>query len=215
MPEIKGQPGNVRLYNPPSDNSEGAIESPPLARRSFFRVQEVEFSWARNGVALLVLGSSEVDATNQSYYGESSLHFMRTDGELDCKVKRLHHIFFGIHLHDNERYTANTEHCGCFQQYQVPLDKEGPCMKLLGPQTVRSSSWSMVSCRRKRRYTTPRNVSQSINLEQDHIILCAGTLSDASFVLQDLATCLAILSSLTEKLTVNTNLSVQPGPLVR
>lgn len=133
VPEIKGQPGNVRLYNPPSDNSEGAIESPPLARRSFFRVQEVEFSWARNGVALLVLGSSEVDATNQSYYGESSLHFMRTDGELDCKVKRLHHIFFGIHLHDNERYTANTEHCGCFQQYQVPLDKEGP---------VHEAAWS-------------------------------------------------------------------------
>jgi translation initiation factor 2A len=86
VPEIKGQPGSVRLYSPPSDNSEGAIESPPLARRSFFRVQEVEFSWARNGVAVLVLGSSEVDATNQSYYGESSLHFMRTDGELDCKV---------------------------------------------------------------------------------------------------------------------------------
>ena len=116
-----------------SDNSEGAIESPPLARRSFFRVQEVEFSWARNGVALLVLVSPQKDATNQSYYGEALSTSMRYRWRTGLQGKATTSHIFGIHLHDNERYTANTEHCGCFQQYQVPLDKEGP---------VHEAAWS-------------------------------------------------------------------------
>jgi hypothetical protein len=34
----------------------GAVELQPEARKSFFRVQEVEFSWAQNGCAVLILG---------------------------------------------------------------------------------------------------------------------------------------------------------------
>lgn len=94
VPEVKGQPGSVRVYAPPPSDSEGAIEVQPAARKSFFRVQEVEFSWAQNGSAVLILGSSDVDATNKSYYGETALHFMRSDGELDCKVGVWFHFQF-------------------------------------------------------------------------------------------------------------------------
>ena len=91
VPEINGQPGSVCVYTPPPNDSDAVIELPPLARKSFFRIQEVDFNWAHDGSAVLILGSSDVDATNQSYYGETSLHFMRAEGDLDCKVsEKLH-----------------------------------------------------------------------------------------------------------------------------
>ena len=91
VPEINGQPGSVCVYTPPPNDSDAVIELPPLARKSFFRIQEVDFNWAHDGSAVLILGSSDVDATNQSYYVETSLHFMCAEGDLDCKVsEKLH-----------------------------------------------------------------------------------------------------------------------------
>ena len=86
VPEMKGQPASVRLYGVPSGVSDGFSEAEPLAQKSFFRVNEVEYEWAADGSAVLILGSSELDATNRNYYGESSLFFMRADGTLECKV---------------------------------------------------------------------------------------------------------------------------------
>ena len=57
-----------------------------MARKSFFRISEVELKWSPNGSALLVCGYCEVDSSNKNYYGESSLHFLKADGSLDCKV---------------------------------------------------------------------------------------------------------------------------------
>ena len=119
VPELKGLPGNVQLYDHPSFQVEGIFETEPLARKSFFRVQEVEFKWADDGAAVLIHGSSEIDATNQSYYGESSLHFMRANGSLDCKVQ-----FSLIGLFVSKFLSL------CLQ---VPLDKEGP---------VHEAAWS-------------------------------------------------------------------------
>lgn len=55
-------------------------ESQPLARRSFFRANAARFLWNEPGTAVLALATADVDKTNQSYYGESSLHFLRVDG---------------------------------------------------------------------------------------------------------------------------------------
>ena len=38
---------------------------------------------------MLVTAFSDIDTTNQSYYGEQNLHFMRTDGSLECQVPDL------------------------------------------------------------------------------------------------------------------------------
>jgi translation initiation factor 2A len=86
VPEKKGIPGSVSVFPPPPADSQGVVEVTPSARKAFFRVNEVDFQWAPDGSAVLVLGSCDVDVTNQSYYGETSLSFMRADGALDCKV---------------------------------------------------------------------------------------------------------------------------------
>jgi translation initiation factor 2A len=87
VPEVKGAPGSVRIYDLEQHTEVGVVENPtPLARKSFFRVTEVDLMWAPDGSAVLVLGSSEVDATNKSYYGESCLHYLKADGSFEGAV---------------------------------------------------------------------------------------------------------------------------------
>jgi len=87
VPEAKGAPASLRICALPLPGGEAVTEPAPLARRSFFRVTYVKFRWNCSGSALLVLATADVDATNQSYFGESSLHFLRTDGSLDGSVQ--------------------------------------------------------------------------------------------------------------------------------
>lgn len=42
--------------------------------------------WSPSGVAVLALAASDVDATNQSYYGEQKLFFLAADGKNECAV---------------------------------------------------------------------------------------------------------------------------------
>lgn len=42
--------------------------------------------WNASGTALLALTAADVDATNQSYYGEQKLYFMAADGSNECAV---------------------------------------------------------------------------------------------------------------------------------
>jgi uncharacterized protein with WD repeat len=42
--------------------------------------------WNSSGTALLALTASDVDATNQSYYGEQKLYYMAADGSNECAV---------------------------------------------------------------------------------------------------------------------------------
>jgi translation initiation factor 2A len=86
VPEAKGAPGSVRIFPLPSCAPGEAVEAAPLARRSFFRVSHVRFKWNPPGTALLLLATADVDATNQSYYGESSLHFLRVDASVEGAV---------------------------------------------------------------------------------------------------------------------------------
>ena len=87
VPEIKGAPGSVRIYEIVEHTQEGVVENPqPVARKSFFRVSEVDLMWSPIGNAVLILGSSEVDATNKSYYGETALHYLKAVGWLKDQV---------------------------------------------------------------------------------------------------------------------------------
>lgn len=45
--------------------------------------------WNSTGTALLAITASEVDATNQSYYGEQKIHYLAADGSDDCLVPSL------------------------------------------------------------------------------------------------------------------------------
>lgn len=43
--------------------------------------------WSPSGCAVLALAASDVDATNQSYYGEQKLYFMASNGQNECAVQ--------------------------------------------------------------------------------------------------------------------------------
>ena len=87
VPEVKGAPGSVRVYELANHTEEGVVENPQaVARKSFFRVNEVDLMWSPDGTAVLILGSSEVDATNKWYYGESCLHYLKADGSFEGAV---------------------------------------------------------------------------------------------------------------------------------
>nr|AKM76409.1 eukaryotic translation initiation factor eIF2A family protein [Melianthus villosus] len=76
VPESKGAPASVQIYACAKD-----LQSQPVARRSFFRCSTVQLNWNSGSTGLLVLAQSDVDKTNQSYFGESKLSYLTTDGK--------------------------------------------------------------------------------------------------------------------------------------
>ncbi|GAY44732.1 hypothetical protein CUMW_084110 [Citrus unshiu] len=70
-----GSPASVQIYACGKD-----LQSQPLARRSFFRCSTVQLNWNLGSTGLLAVAQSDVDKTNQSYYGESKLNYLTTDG---------------------------------------------------------------------------------------------------------------------------------------
>lgn len=72
---MQGVPASVQLFACGKEST-----NQPLARRSFFRCSTVQMSWNYGSTGLLVVVQSDVDKTNQSYYGESKLNYLTTDG---------------------------------------------------------------------------------------------------------------------------------------
>jgi translation initiation factor 2A len=161
IPETKGQPGSVRLYDVPSGTNGGVSETEPLAHKSFFRVQEVVYEWAANGSAVLILGSSEIDATNQSYYGESTLMFMRTDRTLQCKVRCPN--FPVIHLF----LLCGGKRAFSFNPHSYPLrfllTKKGQCTMQLSHQELMNLWLYTGICLLMQRFSLLSNANQSIS----------------------------------------------------
>ncbi|KAK9141268.1 hypothetical protein Scep_010949 [Stephania cephalantha] len=79
--ESKGIPASVQIFASGKD-----AQSQPVARRSFFRCDTVQLSWNYGSTGLLVVVQSDVDKTNQSYYGESKLAYLTTDGSYEGLV---------------------------------------------------------------------------------------------------------------------------------
>lgn len=73
--ESKGLPASIQLFACDKD-----AQAQPVARRSFFRCSTVQLSWNNGSTGLLAVAQSDVDKTNQSYYGESKLNYLTTDG---------------------------------------------------------------------------------------------------------------------------------------
>lgn len=74
-------PGSVQIYACAPDS-----QSEPVARRSFFRCSSVQQHWNHGSTGLLVVVQSDVDKTNQSYYGETKLYYLTLDGSHDGPV---------------------------------------------------------------------------------------------------------------------------------
>lgn len=79
VPEKKGQPGWVRLYDINSFKQ-------PLAQKSFYRADTVNFHWNNLGTNVLVFTHTDMDSTGKSYYGETNLYYLSISGTFDCRV---------------------------------------------------------------------------------------------------------------------------------
>ncbi|GLJ29650.1 hypothetical protein SUGI_0584700 [Cryptomeria japonica] len=79
--ESKGIPASVRIFE-----REKLDQAQPVARRSFFKCSTAQLIWNHGSTGLLVLAHSDVDKSNQSYYGESRLHYLTTDGSHEGMV---------------------------------------------------------------------------------------------------------------------------------
>ncbi|KAL6057905.1 Eukaryotic translation initiation factor 2A [Balamuthia mandrillaris] len=80
VPEKKGLPGFVRLYKYPKTTGE------PVGSRTLMKATSVDLLWNSKGTALLMATHTEVDRTGKSYYGETGLFFLSSDGRIDCIV---------------------------------------------------------------------------------------------------------------------------------
>ena len=85
IPEAKAQPAKLRIHALPTET--GAVsESLPLGQKTMFRVSACKFMWASTGKAVLAWTTADVDASNQSYYGESALYLLAADGQTEVTV---------------------------------------------------------------------------------------------------------------------------------
>ncbi|XP_073013198.1 uncharacterized protein [Typha latifolia] len=81
VPESKGIPASVQIFSCNKD-----AQSQPVSRRSFFRCSAVQLHWNNGSTGLLIIAQSDVDKTNQSYYGETKLNYLTTDGSHEGAV---------------------------------------------------------------------------------------------------------------------------------
>ena len=73
FPEAKGQPASLRVFDV-TDRS-----ARPRAAKATFNAQTVKILWNAASTALIAIFSTDSDATSSSYYGTSSLFFMRVN----------------------------------------------------------------------------------------------------------------------------------------
>ncbi|KAI2631365.1 translation initiation factor eIF-2A [Hypomontagnella submonticulosa] len=79
IPERKGQPAAVKVYNVPQFTT-------PISQKTFFKGDKVQLKWNSLGTSLLVLAQTDVDKSNKSYYGETTLYLLSANGSLDARV---------------------------------------------------------------------------------------------------------------------------------
>ena len=79
IPERKGAPAAVRVFNIPSF-------AQPVSQKTFFKADGVQLKWNSLGTSLLCMTSTDVDKTNKSYYGENNLFLLGVAGSFDCRV---------------------------------------------------------------------------------------------------------------------------------
>jgi len=79
VPERKGQPAAVKVYNVPQFAA-------PISQKTFFKGDKVQLKWNSIGTSLIVLAQTEVDKSNRSYYGETTLYLLSSNGAVDARI---------------------------------------------------------------------------------------------------------------------------------
>ncbi|KAK4463295.1 eukaryotic translation initiation factor eIF2A-domain-containing protein [Cladorrhinum samala] len=79
VPERKGQPAAVKVFNVPQFNS-------PISQKTFYKGDKVQLKWNQLGTSLIVLAQTEVDKSNKSYYGETNMYLLSANGSFDARI---------------------------------------------------------------------------------------------------------------------------------
>ncbi|ODV85702.1 hypothetical protein CANARDRAFT_7078 [[Candida] arabinofermentans NRRL YB-2248] len=79
IPESSGKPSYIQVYSLPNVKT-------PTSQKQFFKGESCQFRWNDLGTSILALVSTDVDATNKSYYGESTLYLLGISGSFDQKI---------------------------------------------------------------------------------------------------------------------------------
>ncbi|KAK2812270.1 hypothetical protein FQN50_001628 [Emmonsiellopsis sp. PD_5] len=79
IPERKGLPASVRVFNVPMFNA-------PVSQKNFFKGDKVQLKWNNTGTTLIVLAQTDVDKSNKSYYGETTLYLLSASGGFDSRI---------------------------------------------------------------------------------------------------------------------------------
>jgi len=80
IPERKGQPAAVKVFNVPQFTS-------PVSQKTFFKGDKVQLNWNNQGTSVIVLAQTEVDKSNKSYYGETNLYILSAGGGFDSRIQ--------------------------------------------------------------------------------------------------------------------------------
>ena len=80
IPERKGQPAAVKVFNVPQFDS-------AVSQKTFCKGDKVQLKWNQEGTSLIVLAQTEVDKTNKSYYGETNMYILSANGGFDSRIQ--------------------------------------------------------------------------------------------------------------------------------
>jgi len=78
--EKKGAPANIKVYNLLT------LSGSPTCQKTFFKADRSQIKWNTVGTQVLLLTQTDVDNSNKSYYGETSLYLLSAAGNFDCRV---------------------------------------------------------------------------------------------------------------------------------
>ncbi|KAG8217066.1 eukaryotic translation initiation factor eIF2A-domain-containing protein [Butyriboletus roseoflavus] len=78
--EKKGAPANIKIYGLL------ALSSVPTCSKTFYKADRAQIKWNDLGTQALVVTQTEVDNSNMSYYGETSMYLLSAAGNFDCRV---------------------------------------------------------------------------------------------------------------------------------
>ncbi|KAF9232046.1 eukaryotic translation initiation factor eIF2A-domain-containing protein [Melanogaster broomeanus] len=78
--EKKGAPASVKIYGLL------ALSGVPTCAKNFYKADRAQIKWNDLGTQALVLTQTEVDNSNMSYYGETSMYLLSAAGNFDCRV---------------------------------------------------------------------------------------------------------------------------------
>ncbi|KAJ4412815.1 hypothetical protein N0V91_000577 [Didymella pomorum] len=80
VPERKGMPASVKVYQVPQFNS-------PVSQKTFYKSDKVQLKWNDLGTSVIVLAQTDVDKTNKSYYGETNMYILSANGSFDSRIQ--------------------------------------------------------------------------------------------------------------------------------